>query len=88
MTVQVERIRLAIIGCGRFASFFVPLFKAHPAVEKVWVCDLIRERAEDYSKQFNVDIMDSFEAALESDHVNAVAILHSASNMALWLSRP
>ena len=74
MTVQVERIRLAIIGCGRFASFFVPLFKAHPAVEKVWVCDLIRERAEDYSKQFNVDIMDSFEAALESDNVNAVAI--------------
>ena len=74
MTTQIERIRLAIIGCGRFAKFFVPLFKAHPAVEKVWVCDLIRERAEEYSRQFGVDIMDSFEAALGSDRVNAVAI--------------
>lgn len=69
-----EKIRIAIIGCGRFSSNFVPLFKAHPAVEKVYVCDLKRERAEDYAQRFGVEIIDSFEAALESENVNAIAV--------------
>ena len=30
------RIKVAVIGCGRFAKNFIPLFKAHPAVEKVF----------------------------------------------------
>ena len=69
-----EKIKIAIIGCGRFAKNFVPLFKAHPEVEKVVVCDLIRERAEEYSKNFGVDIIDSFEEALSSKDINSVAI--------------
>ena len=69
-----EKLRIAVIGCGRFAKNFVPLFKAHPVTEKVYVCDLIRERAEDYSAKFGVDIIDSFEEALSSSKVNAVAI--------------
>lgn len=69
-----EKIRIAIIGCGRFSPFFVPLFKAHPTVEKVYVCDEKRDRAEDFSKRFGVEIIDSFEEALSSDKVNCVAI--------------
>ena len=68
------KIKICMIGCGRFAKHFVPLFKAHPEVEKVWVCDLIPERAKDYSEKFGVDIIDSFETALASNEVNAVAI--------------
>ena len=51
-----EKMRVAVIGCGRFAKNFVPLFKAHPVVEKVYVCDLDKSRAEDYSQKFDVDI--------------------------------
>jgi predicted dehydrogenase len=69
-----EKIKIAMIGCGRFAGNFVPLFKAHPEVERVFVCDLIRERAEAYSAQFDVPIVDSFEDALSSPEINAVAI--------------
>ena len=68
------RLTIAMIGCGRFADFFVPLFKAHPEVDKVYVCDKRGERAEDYSKRHNVPIIESFEAALKSEEVNAVAI--------------
>ena len=50
-----EPMVLAVIGCGRFAKNFVPLFKAHPAVKKVCVCDLIPERAEWYSEKFGVE---------------------------------
>ena len=69
-----EKLKIAVIGCGRFAKNFVPLFKAHPVTEKVYVCDLIKERAEEYSEKFGVESIDSFEEALASDKVNAVAI--------------
>ncbi len=72
--INEEKMKIAIIGCGRFCKFFVPLFKAHPVIEKVYVCDLISERAENYSKQFGVDIISSFEEALASKEINAVAI--------------
>ena len=59
-----KKIRIAFIGCGRFAKHFVPLFKAHPEVEKVFVCDLIPERAQKYSEVFKVPIIESFEEAI------------------------
>ena len=69
-----EKIKIVVVGCGRFAKNFVPIFKAHPAVEKVYVCDQRRERAEEYAQKFDVGIMGSFEEALDSDKVNSVAI--------------
>ncbi|MBO7169872.1 MAG: Gfo/Idh/MocA family oxidoreductase [Clostridia bacterium] len=69
-----EKMTVAMIGCGRFAKFFVSLFKAHPVVKKVYVCDLKPERAEQYSKDYDVEIIGSFEEALASKEINAVAI--------------
>lgn len=69
-----KKITIAIIGCGRFSPFFVPLFKAHPAVEKVYVCDLIKERAADFSQRFDVETVESFEEALDRKDINSVAI--------------
>lgn len=69
-----EKMKIAIIGCGRFSQFFVPLFKAHRIVEEVYVCDLKRERAEEFAQRFDVKIIDSFEDVLASDKINAVAI--------------
>lgn len=69
-----KKLRIVVVGCGRFAKNFVPLFKAHPVTEKVWVCDIRKEREEAYSEDFGVDRFESFEAALASDEVNAVAI--------------
>ena len=61
-----EKMKIAIIGCGRFSPFFVPLFKADPVIEEVFVCDLIRERAEKFAKDFDVKIIDTYEEALAS----------------------
>ena len=69
-----EKMKVAVIGCGRFAKNFVPLFKAHPVVEKVYVCDEVSDRAEKYAKDFDVEIIGSFEEALASEEINAVAI--------------
>ena len=40
-----KKITVAIIGCGEFAKHFVPLFKNHPTVKKVYVCDLIKSKS-------------------------------------------
>ncbi len=74
MSTTKEKLKICIIGCGAFARNFVPLFKAHHIVEKVYVCDIYPERAEEYKNLFDVDIIDSFETALASDEINAVAI--------------
>jgi len=69
-----EPMKIAIIGCGRFSQFFVPLFQAHRMVDEVYVCDLKRERAEEFAQRFGVGIIDSFEEALASEKIHAVAI--------------
>lgn len=69
-----KKITVAIIGCGDFARYFVNLFKFHPYVEKVYVCDLIRKKAELYSEKFQVEIVDSFEEVLKNKTINTVAI--------------
>ena len=69
-----KKLNVAIIGCGGFSKHFIPLFKAHPTVERVRVCDVLPERAKDYSEKFEVDVIDSFEDAINDESVTAVAI--------------
>lgn len=70
-----QKLRICVVGCGQFARHFVPLFKHHPACEFVAVCDKFRDRAEDYMEKFKVDkIFDTFDDAVNSDEINAIAI--------------
>ncbi len=68
-----QKITVAIIGCGDFARNFVPLFQAHPYVEKVYVCDLIPERAKEYHMLFGAEIIDTYETALMRSDINSIA---------------
>ena len=69
-----EKLSVAIIGCGEFAQNFVPLFKLHPYVEKVFCCDIIKERAEKYSEKFDIEILKSF------NHIKNIKYLNKFSN--------
>ena len=71
---MAERLTVAVIGCGSFARNFVPLFKVHPTVDKVYVCDLIPEKAQEYADLFDVEIVPTFEDVLASKEINTVAI--------------
>ncbi|MBQ7301803.1 MAG: Gfo/Idh/MocA family oxidoreductase, partial [Clostridia bacterium] len=71
---QRTKLNIAVIGCGAFACSFVPLFKSHPDVACVRVCDLIPERAASYAERFGVDIIPSFEDSLADPTVNAVTL--------------
>lgn len=69
----MKPLQVAIIGCGRFARNFVPLFQHHPHVEKVYVCDVIPEKAQAYAAEFGAQIICSFEEALNNPAINCIA---------------
>ena len=72
--IRRENINIVIVGCGRFSPFFVPLFKAHPVIGRVCVCDIRKEREQKFMERFEVEGYESFEKALEDPHIHAVAI--------------
>lgn len=74
-SIAKQKIRIGFVGCGQFCRFFVPLFKAHPAVEFVAVCDRVPERSKEFAETFGADrIFDTFEEMIASSEINAVAI--------------
>ena len=71
----MKKIRIGFVGCGQFCANFVPIFRNHPAVEYVAVCDKFRERAEKFKEEYNADkIFDTFDEMIASDEINSVAI--------------
>ena len=73
--MRKEKIRIGFVGCGQFCRAFVPLFRDHPAVEYVAVCDKFPERSKDFKEKFYANkIFDTFDDMIASDEINAVAI--------------
>jgi predicted dehydrogenase len=59
---------IGVVGVGQFAPSFLPLFKSHPAVDRVFVTDLVAARAQEAVSHFGLDgSFDSFDQLLESD---------------------
>lgn len=68
-------IRTGICGVGVFADSFIPLFKAHPGVENVVLCDLDAEKLAAKCAKFQVeDRCSSLDELCETD-VDAIAII-------------
>ena len=63
-----------MVGSTGFANAFIPLFKAHPLVRGVVVCDLVPEKREAAARHGVGETSPSLDALLESD-VDAVAII-------------
>lgn len=70
--MEKKTFTLAVIGCGAFANWFMPLFKAHPNVKKIYVCDLIESKAKDFEKRFGLEIIGTYEEVLERKDIDCV----------------
>lgn len=65
---------IGIVGLGEFSPHFVPLFQAHPLVDRVALAELRPQVLGRYARQFGIDeTYPSFEEMLASD-LDAVAI--------------
>ncbi|MBT3376027.1 MAG: Gfo/Idh/MocA family oxidoreductase [Lentisphaerae bacterium] len=68
-------MRIGICGVGAFAGCFIPLFKAHPGVDQVILCDLKPDLLEKRSEQFGIPATcPSLDELCQTD-VDAIAII-------------
>jgi len=68
-------ITLGFVGCGSFGNCFIPIYKKHPDVDRIVLCDLKKELLEERARQYGIpDTSDSLETLLARRGVDAVAI--------------
>ena len=79
----VMGISLGVVGVGSFAQSFIPLFKAHPMVDEVVLCDLDEEKLKQNVGKHGISrTSPSLDQLCETD-VDAVAIITQH-----WLHAP
>jgi predicted dehydrogenase len=70
----MKKLKVCIVGVGQFAQRFVRLFRAHPLVGEVSLCETLPERLDAQASRFKIARQfSSFDEVLRSD-VDAVAI--------------
>lgn len=76
-------LKIGVCGAGMFASSFIPLFKAHPAVDEVCIAEVFPERRAEQARRFGIQrAYASLDDLCESD-VDAIAIFTQR-----WLHGP
>ena len=72
----MEKIKMAIVGAGVWGRTHAGIFREHPMVETVGICDLNRERAAAVAKEFGIPAVYSrAEDMLREAHCDAVSIV-------------
>jgi len=68
----MQKTRIAIVGCGFVADYYVKTLPGHPQLELVGVMDRIQERADKFSAYHSVPAYKSFDELLKDDRVDIV----------------
>lgn len=80
----MKPLRICIVGTGQFAQCFIPLYKAHPLVGEVTLCDVLPERLAVEAGRFGIArTFSRFEDVLKAPDIDAVAIFTQR-----WLHAP
>src|SRR5262245_306005 len=77
LSPAMDRVRLAIVGCGNIAQLNAPGYLQHPRCTVAALCDPIRERAEARARQWGVTprIYTDYAQVLDDATVDAVELL-------------
>ena len=76
-------LQIGMVGVGSFAQSFIPLFRAHPLVERVILCDLDADKLQENSEKHGIpDTCSSLDDLCDLD-VDAAAIITQN-----WLHAP
>lgn len=70
----MNKIRFAIIGCGRIAYRHIEAIQANPRAELVALCDLNLEKAKERGGSLNVKIFRDYNEMLRVENIDAVCI--------------
>ena len=73
----MDKVRLAIVGCGNISQLNTPGYLQHPKCEVVALCDTVRGKAEHRARQWGITpaIYTDYEQVLNDPAVDAVELL-------------
>ena len=73
----MDKVRLAVVGCGTISQLNVPGYLRHDACEVSALCDPVRERAERRASQWGIEptIYTRYEDVLDDPEIDAVELL-------------
>lgn len=70
-----RKIRVGLVGVGSFGRSFVRLFRDHPLVERIALCDIDSGLLSHAAREFAIpDTFDSLEALCRDDHLHLDAV--------------
>ena len=79
----MERLRFALVGCGRIVSKHTEALTNHVKnAELIAVCDIVKEKAEYIGKKYNVNHYTNYDDMLSREKVDVVVILTESGNHA------
>jgi len=70
----VKPVRFGLIGCGRVARYHAQALTEIEGSELVAVCDILPERADDFSRRYGGDSYYDYRELLERKDVDVVAL--------------
>lgn len=73
----MDKVRVAIVGCGNVSQVNVPGYLKHPQCEVYALCDSVRERAERRAQQWSITpkIYTNYAEVLSDPHIDAIELL-------------
>jgi predicted dehydrogenase len=73
----MDRVRLAIVGCGNICQLNAPGYLGHPRCDVVALCDTDRTRSERRAREWGIEprIFTDYARLLEDDRIDAVELL-------------
>ena len=71
----MNTVKFAIIGCGRIASRHIEAVNLVKNARLVAVCDLVKERAEKYAIENNINYYTNYHEMLKNEDIDVVSIM-------------
>jgi UDP-N-acetyl-2-amino-2-deoxyglucuronate dehydrogenase len=70
----MERLKIAVVGCGRISGKHFEAINNTPELELAAVCDIKRERAREAGEKYKVNYYENYEEMLDKESLDLVAI--------------
>jgi len=74
---MAEQLRVGVIGCSPYSDLrHLPALKSHPRVKTVAICDVIRDRAEQMAKKYDIPLVSSdYREVIDKGNLNALLVV-------------
>ena len=79
--MQTNKLRIGVLGAGNWAKFaHIPGWQRDPRSEVAVICDPLKERAEEFAKQFNIpEASDDWQAIVSREDLDVIDVCTPSS---------